>query len=221
MPVAPVTELEFTQWLISYFPSRWFSNEAQAPGGGLYATAAALASDDVKVYARVLQFYNSITLTNAVGTQIDDIVKDYFGNKLPRLPGEGDAAYKGRAVTRLMLPVGTREGMDLGVFSVVGTHPIILENRDLANSCGWAKWTPGNKYTAQVYGDFAWNRAGRFYLNLGAYQALITVYQPEPTSPNFLTFDQIMALVNSLKPEATIMWTQVIGPPSTSGVPIH
>lgn len=221
MAVPTITDQEFIDWVVSYFPSTWFAETEKVSGGGLYAHASAIATGDIALYTKIRLFYNSLTFTNAAGTQIDEIVKDYFGSKLPRLPGELDADYVTRVVTRLMLPVGTREGMRLAIVSTIKTAPLIQERRDLRNPCGWARWTPGNKLTAQTYGDFAWSRAGTVYYNIGAFQALITVNQPEPEDPSFLTFDQIMALIDSVKPEATIMWVRVIGPSSTGGEPIH
>ncbi len=83
-------------------------------------------------------------------------------------------------------------------------------------SC-WAH--PQGPYTGEG-GQFGYNESGVYLLDIGAYQGLVTVQQPEPDDDHFLTFRQIMALITSLKPYATVAWVRVNGPTSTGGVPI-
>jgi hypothetical protein len=217
--IANVTQDDFTAWAKSALPTNWFSEEAKASGGNLYATLRAIAKGDETTYTNMLALQSSLTFTNAEGSQVDDLVRDYYGTKLKRQAGETDSSFKARALARLFVPVGTEQGMSDGIERTLGTEPIIITGRNLTNPGGWARWQPGNNLTAELFGHFAWDE-GNFAVDLGPYQALITVYQPEPSSGQFLTYSQIMRLIEDLKPEATIMWVKVVGPPSNGGLPI-
>ncbi len=69
-------------------------------------------------------------------------------------------------------------------------------------------------------GNMAWDVNGMWGTNLGPYQALIDVQQPEPIDPHFLTYRQIMSLITDIKPAGTVMWVRVIGPVASGGIPI-
>jgi len=75
--------------------------------------------------------------------------------------------------------------------------------------------------SSAIFGSIGYDEAGAYASDLGPYQCLIDIQQPEPTDEKFLTFDQIMRLVESLKPLATMCWVKVTGPVSNGGMPIH
>lgn len=214
MAAPELTIDELITRLLSFMPTNWFSPEARSRGGNLYALLKAFADNNLKLYAPVLSTQAQLAMTSATGAQLDGIARDFFGDKLPRMTGESDPAYRGRIVSRLFLPVGTREGMRAALARALGSDPIIVEPTDGATTGGYSDWVV-------VYGPLAYDQGGAYSSSYaGAYQALITVQQPEPDSAYFLRYAQIMALVDSLRPAGTTMWVRVIGPQSNGGVPI-
>lgn len=220
MPIPIVTEEEFVAWAKAALPTNWFSQQALL-GGGIHVSMSGLGSQDFVVYDKLLELQKSFRFQTAEGSQLDDLVKDYFGDKISRFSEETDNSFRNRALALLFIPLGTEVGIAEGIENTIGTTPILRERMTTLNSCGWAKWSPGEPETAEIHGDFAWNLAGVTYYDMAAYQGLITVYQPEPEVEGFLTFGQIMKLIEALKPEATVMWVRVVGPTSTGGVPIR
>jgi hypothetical protein len=84
-------------------------------------------------------------------------------------------------------------------------------------STPWAH--PYGPYTG-IGGQLGYNVHGTWLLEIGPYQALIDVQQPEPVDPHFLRYNQIMALITLIKPLGTVSWVKVIGPPSNGGLPL-
>lgn len=71
--------------------------------------------------------------------QLNLFAQDFFGNTLPRNPGENNVSYKNRIYANIFAPKATRFGMDLALYNLTGFHPIIFE-----------PWNPGD---AMFYGD--------------------------------------------------------------------
>jgi len=260
MTIPTRTDEQFVKELAGYLPVNWFSPKSIRPGGNTYALLKGMGSQNLVPYEKLADVETQMLLTNATGAGVDLCARDFFGDNLPRITGESDAAYKARIVGRLFLQVGTRTGMSEGVTDAIGNEPVICELQQAQNTGGWASWLTGSGGSSgvdsggyldgadaagpfefsgtgedgggafigsegviyqEIYGPLAWDTGtGTYDTHLGPYQALVTVQQPEPESGRFLDVYQILALVDSLKPVGTIMWVRVIGPASTSGVPI-
>lgn len=217
MLIENTTLNDFIQQLRNYLPVNWFSNAAVTPGGNTYALLKAEATSEKVINDDLIIVQNQISLVTATGDQIDAIARDFFGNTLPRLPSESDASYRARIVSRLFLRAGTRQAMYDGITAAVQTPPVIRERKGLIAGGGWMQTYP----IVRNFGPIGWDTGTALYgIDLGPYQALIDVQQPEPTSDHFLTFSQIMALIQAIKPIATTMWVKITGPASTGGIPI-
>mgnify|MGYP003443158316 CR=1 FL=1 len=252
MTVPSVTQAEFAKRLASFFPVNWAGQDAHTVGV-LSDIWAGISQTDYVVHGKLLTVQQQISLLTAVGDQMDNIARDFFGDKFPRNSGESDSAYRTRIVTRLFQPIGTRPGMEDGIETALGTAPTVMEKTEFYQTGAWSDnddVASGAAYDSGGYmdgstvcGPFAYDtsgavlgagstispahpgaigydEAGAYALELGPYQCLIDIQQPEPDDDKFLTYGQIMRLVESLKPLSTICWVKITGPESTDGVPI-
>jgi hypothetical protein len=255
MSLPVLSSTDFINFLISYLPSGWWAPAVLTPTHLDYAVLKAIAGGDKYVFDELASVQSAVALTNATGSQVDEIVRDYYASKLPRNTGESDAAYKSRFIGRVFSKACTRAGITQILTDTLGSVPTITEKYEAGLTGGYAGGGGGNYNTygggayfkagtdegrlgytqagayakpvlfnASQTGAIGYNVAGMYGYNKGwglnAYEALIKVQQPEPTSPNFLTRAQIMALIEGIKPYGTNMWVAVLGPASTGGVPI-
>lgn len=217
MPIPNVTKEEFLERLAALLPRGWFSQEA-VEEGNTHALLSAIADGDDVVYQQLLLVQQQLSLLTAAGDQLDAVVTDYFGENLPRLTGESDAAYRARAVAQLLLPVGTRPGLEAALGRALNSTPRIMEPGSSRLAGGYASSNWNN-----VYGPLAWNIAGMWFVasaSLDPYEGKITVQQPEPGTDYFMTYPQILKLIATVKPVGSKVWVRVLGPDSTGGVPI-
>ena len=222
MTIPAKTTEDFVKALSSYLPTNWVSPAEFERGTLTRAVFEGLGGNDLHTYDVVRAAGQQLTLLTAEGTQVDDIVRDYFGNNLPRYANESDASYVARVVNRMFRPTGTRTAVLEGVKQAIGTDALLLENQRAATAGPWRADYDMSPAIGQLAYDTAGvydpqTAAGQF---AGAYQCLMTVYQPEPTSAKFLTRLQIMALITELKPLGTTVWVRLVGPDSTGGVPV-
>lgn len=214
MPIPTLAQSDLRGYILALLPKGWFSVEAKQQGGGAYAIADAMASNDYQIYSNLLSTQQGIYITTATGAALDAISSDFFGTQLPRNPGETDDHFRNRIVARLFLPIGTRPGMETGLTRALGSAPIILEQNDAQYTGGYS--TPN---WSVVYGPLAFNTGGFYGQGYGEpYQCLITVTQPALTDPNFMYAEDIYTLINDLKPIASTCWVRIIQA-DNSGIP--
>ena len=233
MSIEILSQSDFTQRLIGLMPANWIASEDLSPGGLSYALLDSFSANDNNNYSALEQIQESLFLTTATGVQIDNIAKDFFGNTFTRNSGESDQSYISRIVSRLFLPLGTKEGLvsaiqrSLKVPNVDGSYtpvtPVILEGNSANVSGGYSDGI--NVYGPLAYGPQSavpsGSAAGGLYAWQGGtftYQALITVQQPSQylsdgvtPNPYFMLYLDIMTLVDSVRPLATVLWVQVLG----------
>lgn len=150
MTIPTRTDEQFVKELAGYMPVNWFGPAALRPGGNAYALLKGMASQNLVPYEKLADIETQLLLTNATGAGVDLCARDFFGDALPRIGAESDAAYKARIVSRLFLQVGTRIGMSEGVEAAVGEPPAIVELLQAQNTGGWASWTNGTGGTSGV-----------------------------------------------------------------------
>jgi hypothetical protein len=112
VPVAPYvspaeSQTNYTLSEFFLYVRGWLPTAAAVEGSNawtfFYAVAALLALLDDATRA----IGASERLQASAGAQVDSWAVDFFGNTLPRLPSESDAAYMARIIARFLRPYGT------------------------------------------------------------------------------------------------------------------
>lgn len=127
----------------------WFGKSlADAPqvGAQISGFAAAMAW----LYGLLAYAALQTRIATATGGWLELIAGDFFGDRLPRFNGEGDANYRRRIRLEIFRLRATRRAYDLAVFDLTGNHPDIFEPWRPADCGGWGT-------VAMAYG-----RVGRY-----------------------------------------------------------
>jgi hypothetical protein len=116
MILPTITTAGFVQRLLSLLPTAWFSDEAIAPGGNLYAILYGAGLIEHQHLGQ-LQYQSLQTrIATAMDTNLEAIANDFFGvGQFPRLLSivsdvyvpETDSAYSARIRTELLAPQST------------------------------------------------------------------------------------------------------------------
>jgi hypothetical protein len=113
-----------------------------------------------------LACYWNIYIQTAFGTGLDNAVKDFFGDTLPRYTAEPDASYRTRAMALLFQPAATRPALLSALTSYIGTAPQIIY-----------PWSPGD---TGVWGDGTASSPGAGYWNVPSGPGVFRWATPRP-----------------------------------------
>jgi len=147
--------------LKAVLPTRWFADETpvlDAVLSGFAATAAALYGllAGVRAQARV---------ATASGAFLDMIAADYFGPRLQRRFGQGDAAWRSRILAEMRRDRATRTALVSMLTDLTGRTPVVFEPARPADTGAWN--------LVNGYGV-----AGGWGSLLLPYQVFVTAYRP-------------------------------------------
>lgn len=121
--------LDVVQRLHKGLPAQWFPAQAQNTDGSvprIWSTKVALASAFAPIWT-MLQYVALQTRTSTSSDGWLDLRSwDFFGGKLPRLPGETDAAFYARIQWLLLQPANTRTAISDAIQHITGTKPRII-----------------------------------------------------------------------------------------------
>ncbi len=164
----------------------WFGDNNPVLNAMLAGIAYAFAA----IYLLYLFAVQQSRIATSTGGFLDIAATDFYGTGLPRLIGEGDAAYLARIKANLFKERATRAAVSNAVQAVTGTAPDIVEFSRVADTCAYA--TPQFAYRYSRYGS-----------RLAHHQALITSYGygGDPTL--------IYSAINANRPAGTVSWVSV------------
>jgi hypothetical protein len=186
-------------------------------------------------------------VATATDVNLDIISRDFFGLSFPRIRGELDESYRVRIIANLLAAKNTRAAIAAAVESLTGTAPVIFEPRNTTDTGGYGfqGMTVGTGLGYGVAGGYGSlllpfqafirafrphgggvsNSEGYYSLSYGTSVPAIGGYGQgsiQYANPSMLSGvisdDDIMALIASTAPIATIMWARIEnfnGTPST------
>lgn len=109
--VSVITPEDWAQRLITLFPYPWLSDQARAVGGIAYAIFYAMGTELNFLSQQLYYAWTACRLDTAVDGALDLFSQDFFGNNLPREPGESNDAFRLRIKALLFQPQVTRQAI--------------------------------------------------------------------------------------------------------------
>jgi hypothetical protein len=109
-----------------WLPRAWFPAGSDAVGSFLLSIITGFAAAFTTVYSNISAAALQVRLATAT-FMLDLITLDFFGPRLPRLPGEADVTFSARIRREILRERVTREAIDRIVFDTTGNHPLIVE----------------------------------------------------------------------------------------------
>lgn len=213
----------------SVLPSNWFPDETPV----LDALLSGCAYGWAWVYSMIAYVILQARRLTATGPFLDMISTDFFGTFLPRRTGETDALFNARMTKELFREKGTRAGMVKALTDLTGIAPTIFEPAYTNDTGGWGQ-AQGLAYnTAGGYGNLqlpfqffvtatrplssgipslaGYGTIGGFNGMPGGYTVGALEYGNLSMVATPVTDAQILAVINDVRPAATIAWTRVTG----------
>lgn len=114
------------------FPNGWVSPEARQPGGIFYALMKSIGGQQAFVLSALIYALEATRVQTAVGDALDLVSEDFFGDALPRAPGESDDSFRTRIEAGLTADFvtasgATRAAVSFAVQTITGVAPRIIE----------------------------------------------------------------------------------------------
>lgn len=142
-------------------PQSWFGDNSTV----IDAILRGFASVNASLYALIAYARLQTRINTATDGWLDMIAYDFFGNNLPRKPGQSDDSYRAWIKVNLFREKATRRAIVLVVRELTGRDPLIIE--------------PGNPVDTGAYRcpNSGYGMAGSYgSLNM-PYEAFVTVYR--------------------------------------------
>ena len=204
--------------LKALLPAQWFQDATPVLDTVLSGVGKGLSDVyDLTVYAKL-----QTRISTATDLFLDLIAFDFFGGTLPRRTGESDPAFRTRIQTQLLLERGTRKGLRIALETLTGRTPMIFEPRNTADAGGYNRrsfYNGGSRFgailpfqvfviayrpVAQLGGKFsAFNTAP------AAFNSKKASYGNLAQSTAAVTDQDILNLIDAVKPVGTIVWVQI------------
>jgi hypothetical protein len=181
--------------LKSVLPARWFPSSGAGPSGaqGPSPFLDGLASGTAAVLSWAYGLIQYVKAQTRIATQTDgwlDITSlDFFGDALPRLPGEQDPVFSARIRANLFVAANTVPAIAAGIQALTGTVPRIVE---------------------------AWNPATTGVIDGGAGQGMMFLDVDTKATPGRITDPAMRAqlFIDSVLPPAQAIASNPIGFPA-------
>lgn len=109
--VSVITPAAWAQRMIFLFPYPWLSDLAHSTSGVAYALFLSIGTELNFISQQLYYAWSACRLQTASNGALDLFAMDYFGNNLPRQPGESDNAYRIRIQALLFQPQVTRQSI--------------------------------------------------------------------------------------------------------------
>lgn len=179
--------------VLSLVPDAWVGDGAKQPGGGLYLLAQALGIGLGGPTAAIAYAALQTRIATATDINLDLISNDFFGGMLPR-NGDSDSVFRTRLRTAIFQNKGTRAGME-SALAALGLIFVLVEDGNPTDLM--ALGTYGGLGTVGALG------AG----NSASANVYLRITLPLPSG---VTQDQIIGVIDNVKPEGTIVWTSFL-----------
>lgn len=116
-------------------PLHWFADDAPVLGAVLSGFGA--------VWARIYDMLQTVRRQSRIGTadgaMLDMIAGDFFGTRLVRRAGQGDAAFRAAILRELLRERATRAGLVGALSDLTGNAPRIFEPSRPADTGAWGR----------------------------------------------------------------------------------
>lgn len=109
-----------------WLPRGWFPTGTDAAGTFFLSIVTGLAAAFSGIYSNIASAALQVRIATAT-FMLDLVTVDYFGARLPRLPGEADATFSARIRREILRERVTREAIDRIVYDTTGNHPTVIE----------------------------------------------------------------------------------------------
>ena len=175
-------------------PARWFPDETPLLDG----LATGLADAAAWLYALLANVKLQTRLATATGGFLDMIAQDYFGARIVRRAGQGDASFRARIQTELFRERGTRGALISVLQDLTGRTPVVFEPARPADTRAWG--------VALGYG-----LAGGWGSLMLPFQCFVTAYRPVSSGSDAgeITDADIAAAAAGVMPVAAIAWLRI------------
>jgi hypothetical protein len=142
-------------------PQSWFGDNSTV----IDAILSGFSSVNASLYALLAYAKLQIRINTASDGWLDMIAYDFFGNNLPRKPGQSDDSYRAWIKVNLFREKATRLAIILVVRELTGRDPLIIE--------------PGNPVDTGAYNcpNSGYGMAGSYGSLSMPYEAFVTVYR--------------------------------------------
>lgn len=212
--------LDFKSRIKALIP-RWFGDVSTI----LDAVITGQAYAKAYVYSLIVYAALQTRIKTATDGWLDMIAADFFGASLVRSANQSDASFRSRIIINLFRERATRNGVIKVLQDLTGQTPFIFEPSRPNDTGGYGV----------ACGYFA---AGGYGSIMLPYQAFVTAYRPLGTGipsvsgygvstggygqssqaeyaalsmvKNSVSDADIYAAIDSVKPAATILWTQIV-----------
>jgi len=126
--------------MLAVLPAGWFSDPAVAnqPATLLQATLSGLGTAWAGIFTLITTVRSMARIATLSGPFLDLASVDFFGNALPRRPGESDIQFRVRVQQALLRPRGTRAALTLALAQLTGRTPVIFEPGRPADTGGYS-----------------------------------------------------------------------------------
>jgi hypothetical protein len=206
-------------------PVRWFPDNAPVLDGMLNGLASAWAW----IYQQLQYVKAQTRIATATDVWLDIIASDFFGDRLSRRAGQGDAAFRDRIQRELFRERGTRGAIIAVLQDLTGRAPQVFEPARSTDTGGYASLSGAG-------GGAGYGSAGGWGSLALPFQCFITAYRPvgsgiatvagwgEPAGgygrgtieyaslemvQGQVTDDDIYTAVANVLPVAAIGWTRI------------
>jgi len=137
-------------------------------------------------------------LATATSGVLDIYAQDFFGNALPRNPGEQDEEYRARIRESLFPTLGTRPSLERALKTSWASNWRVIEPRNAADTKGY-----GSAAAQADGGGYGYDTVGlRYGTLLVPFQAFIALDQ----TPTFNPPQVVLTAIESVRAGGTVMW---------------
>jgi hypothetical protein len=143
-------------------PSRWFADSTPVLDGLLSGLAWAWSW----AYSLLLYVKTQTRIATATDVWLDVIASDFFGSRIQRRPGQGDAAFRVLIQSNLLREHGTRQAIISAVSDLTGRAPSVFEPMRTTDTGGYA------------LGGFGFGTAGGWGSMALPFQCFVTAFRP-------------------------------------------
>ena len=206
--------------LKAVLPAAWFADATPVLDGLLAGLAGAWAW----LYALLAHVRRQTRIATATGVWLDVISGDFFGTRLPRRPGQADAAFRSRILLELKRERATRHAVSAALQDLTGRAPVIFEPARSTDTGCYALGTLGWG-TAGGWGSLALPcqcfitafrplgagiaGAGGYSTGPGGWNTGSMQYAALAMMQGEVTDADIMAAIAAAMPTAAIGWTRI------------